>query len=179
MPDAIPCLPAVMRLLPRRMTTALTLDNFLPYRLSYTANLVSDVVARSYDALFGLKIPEWRLVAIAAEADGVTQQAISARSRMDKVTVSRAAIALVERGLLERVANPADKRSHLLVLTPAGRDLYAKVAPRAIKLERSLFVDFDPAELDRFMATLRRIDAAALELEAGIIAAESADQQAL
>ena len=148
------------------MATALTLETFLPYRLSYTSNLVSDVVAHSYDALFGLKIPEWRMIAIAAENNGITQQAISLRSRMDKVTVSRAAIALVERSLLERVPNPADKRSHLLVLTAAGQALYAQVAPRAAELERSLFVDFDPEELKRFLATLRRIDAAALAMEA-------------
>ncbi|AUW58325.1 MarR family transcriptional regulator [Sphingobium sp. SCG-1] len=148
------------------MATSLKLDNFVPYRLSYTSNLVSDVVAHSYDKLFGLKIPEWRMIAIVAESEGVTQQTISQRSRMDKVTVSRAAIALVSRDLVERVPNPADKRSHLLVLTDAGRALYADVAPRALALERSLFDSFDREELDRFVATLRRIDAAALALEA-------------
>lgn len=147
------------------MPTALTLDNFLPYRLSYTSNLVSDVVAHSYDALFGLKIPEWRMIAVVAEHDGVTQQQISARTRMDKVTVSRAAIALAERGLLDRKPNPADKRSHMLVLTDAGQSLYAEVAPRAQALEKALFAAFDPQEMAMFVATLRRIDAAALAME--------------
>lgn len=148
------------------MTTSLKLDDFVPYRLSYTSNLVSDVVARSYDQLFGLSIPEWRMIAIVAESEGVTQQAISQRSRMDKVTVSRAAIALANRDLVERVPNPADKRSHLLVLTDAGQSLHADVAPRAMALERSLFDSFDREELERFVATLRRIDAAALAIEA-------------
>ena len=140
------------------MPTALTLDNFLPYRLSYTSNLVSDVVAHSYDALFGLKIPEWRMIAVVAEHDGVTQQQI-------KVTVSRAAIALAERGLLDRKPNPADKRSHMLVLTAAGQSLYAEVAPRAQALEKALFAEFDPEDMALFVATLRRIDAAALAME--------------
>ena len=95
----------------------LILDEFIPYRLSVTSNLVSDAIARSYEALFGLTIPEWRLVAVVAERDGITQQAIGATTRMDKVTVSRAAIALVDRGLLARAANPDDRRSHLLRLT--------------------------------------------------------------
>lgn len=146
------------------MPASLTLDNFIPYRLSYTSNLVSDVVALSYEALFGLKIPEWRMIAIAAESEGVTQQEISLQSRMDKVTVSRAAIALVDRGLLERKPNPADKRSHLLVLTNPGRALYAQVVPQALEIERSLFVDFRPDELEQFVATLRRIDAIALSM---------------
>lgn len=47
--------------------TTLKLDQFLPYRLSIVSNRVSSAVASTYQALFGLKIPEWRLVAIIAE----------------------------------------------------------------------------------------------------------------
>jgi DNA-binding MarR family transcriptional regulator len=144
---------------------SLELDAFIPYRLSVTSNLVSDAIARTYDALFGLSIPEWRLVAVVAEAGEITQQAIGARTRMDKVTVSRAAIALVERGLMDRRGNPSDRRSHLLALTQAGRDLHAAVAPKALELERRLFAPFDPEEVAAFTDMLRRIEAAALALE--------------
>src|SRR6478735_8865586 len=95
----------------------LVLDDFIPYRLSVTSNLVSDTIARTYESLYGLSIPQWRLITVLAENPGVTQQAIGLRTRMDKVTVSRAAIALVERGLLGRSANVDDRRSHLLELT--------------------------------------------------------------
>ncbi|QNE31322.1 MarR family transcriptional regulator [Sphingomonas sp. NBWT7] len=145
------------------MTNQLVLDRFLPYRLSITSNLVSDRIARAYESLFGLTIPEWRLVAVVAEAAAITQAEIGERTRMDKVTVSRAAIALVDRGLLVRAPNPGDKRSHHLLLTDAGRDLYASVAPKAIELEAKVFARFTRAELDNFVAMLRRIDAAALE----------------
>ncbi|MDA4836162.1 MarR family transcriptional regulator, partial [Enterobacter hormaechei] len=94
----------------------LVLDEFLPFRLSVTSNLVSGLIARAYQSLFGLSIPEWRLITVVAESGAITQQAIGARTRMDKVTVSRAAIALGERGLLARQGNPEDRRSHLLDL---------------------------------------------------------------
>lgn len=142
----------------------IVLDDFIPYRLSVTSNLVSDTIARTYEALFGLTIPQWRLVTVVAEHDGITQQAIGAATRMDKVTVSRAAIALVDRALMARRANPDDRRSHLLVLTAAGRDLYAAVAPQAIVLEQRIFAAFDPAEVAAFTAMLRRIEAVALAL---------------
>jgi DNA-binding MarR family transcriptional regulator len=145
------------------MTNHLVLDRFLPYRLSITSNLVSDRIARAYEALFGLTIPEWRLIAVIAEVEAITQAEIGERTRMDKVTVSRAAIALVERGLLTRAPNPSDKRSHHLSLTPAGRDLYGSVAPKALELEARIFARFTREELDGFVAMLRRIDAAALE----------------
>jgi DNA-binding MarR family transcriptional regulator len=141
----------------------LELDAFIPYRLSVTSNLVSDAIARTYEALFGLTIPEWRLVAVVAEGERVTQQAIGSRTRMDKVTVSRAAIALVGRDLLARTPNASDRRSHLLSLTQQGETLYAAVAPKAIEIEQRLFSRFTPAELETFTAMLRRIDAAVQE----------------
>lgn len=146
-----------------RMTNHLVLDRFLPYRLSITSNLVSDRIARAYESLFGLTIPEWRLIAVIAEVEAITQADIGERTRMDKVTVSRAAIALVERGLLMRAPNPGDKRSHHLSLTPSGRDLYASVAPKALELESKIFARFSQQELNDFIAMLRRIDSAALE----------------
>lgn len=147
----------------------LVLDEFLPYRLSFTSNAVSDAIARAYEALFGLKIPEWRLIAVIAEHKGITQQTIGARTRMDKVTVSRAAIALAERGLIARMPNPDDRRSHLLILSAPGRKLYAQVVPKALELEAQIFGSFDRQELDRFMILLRRIDTFALAADARAI----------
>ena len=142
----------------------LVLDDFIPYRLSVTSNLVSDVIARTYEALFGLTIPEWRLVAVAAEHGGITQQAVGVRTRMDKVTVSRAAIALAGRGLMARRPHPDDRRSHLLDLTDEGRQLYAAVAPKALALETQIFRQLDADEISAFLATLRRIETAALQI---------------
>src|SRR5215203_4191603 len=123
----------------------LILDHFIPYRLSVTSNVVSDVIATAYEELFALNIPEWRVIAVVAENDGVTQQGICAATRMDKVTVSRAAIALVDRGLIARALNSADRRSRLLALTRAGCKLYADVAPKALEFEQRIFENF-PAE---------------------------------
>jgi DNA-binding MarR family transcriptional regulator len=145
-------------------TRALVLDDFIPYRLSITSNLVSEAVADTYEALFGLTIPEWRLVTVVAEAGGITQQQIGQQTRMDKVTVSRAAIALVERGLMQRHANPDDRRSHLLKLTEDGHTLYASVAPKALDLERRIFAGFSAKEVEQFVAMLRRIDAVTIDL---------------
>ena len=102
------------------MATTLKLDQFLPYRLSIASNAVSDAIATAYRTLFGLRIPEWRLGAVRAEDGALSQQALCGRTRMDKVTVSRAAIALVDRGRGGRLSIPVDQRSHLLTLTTEG-----------------------------------------------------------
>ncbi len=145
------------------MANRLQLDRFLPYRLSIASNLVSDRIASAYQALFGLTIPEWRLIAVVAEAGPITPAALGDRTRMDKVTVSRAAAALVQRHLLARTPNAQDRRSHLLDLTDAGHHLYGRVAPEALKLERQLLAAFSVEEVAAFTALLRRLEEAALE----------------
>jgi DNA-binding MarR family transcriptional regulator len=101
------------------------------------------------------------VVAHVAEQSGITQQEIGSRTRMDKVTVSRATIALAARGFVSRNKNPADRRSRLLGLTPAGRRLHAAIAPKALELERAVFGQFSASELAAFQSFLRRVDAAA------------------
>jgi DNA-binding MarR family transcriptional regulator len=140
---------------------SLSLERFMPYRLSYSANLVSEAIAQQYSVIFDLTIPEWRVVAHVAEQSGITQQEIGLRTRMDKVTVSRATIALAARGYIARNKNAADRRSRLLSLTAAGRRLYAAIAPKALELERAVFGQFSAAEIAAFSGFLRRIDAAA------------------
>jgi DNA-binding MarR family transcriptional regulator len=139
----------------------LLLERFMPYRLSYSANLVSEAIAQQYSISFNLTIPEWRVVAHVAEQSGITQQEIGLRTRMDKVTVSRATIALAARGFVSRNKNAADRRSRLLSLTPAGRRLYTVIAPKALELERAVFGQFSAAEIAAFRSFLQRIDAAA------------------
>ena len=157
------------------MTGALLrLDDFLPFRLSVTSNLVSETIADTYRALFGLSIPEWRLIAVIAEQDGITQQQAGKRMRLDKVTVSRATIALARRALVERRAHASDRRSRHLHLTPSGAHLYRAVAPKAIELEQRIFARFDRQALAEFTAMLHAIDAATMEARVDLRGDESA-----
>lgn len=141
--------------------TTLDLDGFLPFRLAFTSNLVSDVIATTYVDAFGLRVPEWRLITVIAENEGLSQQAICARTRMDKVTVSRIAGALEERGLIERSAHDDDRRLLVLTLSASGQAIYATVTPQALRLEARILSELEPDEASRLTATLAKIDAVA------------------
>jgi DNA-binding MarR family transcriptional regulator len=147
----------------RADTSALALDDYLPFRLSVASNGVSRLIARAYEDRFGLTIPQWRLMAVLAEGD-LTQQQVVSRTVMDKVSVSRAARELVARSLLARDANTADGRSHLLTLTPMGRGLYAEIAPLAKAYEAALLAGLAPSEVATLKRLLLRLEAAATKL---------------
>lgn len=138
------------------------LAGFLPYQLSVASNAVSALIAERYRKRFGLKIPEWRVMAVLGDdgptAGPMTQRALTAATVMDKVAVNRAVKVLEERGLIGRVPNPCDGRSYLLALTDEGRAIHAEVMPLARATERALLADLAPEEeaaLRRLLATLR------------------------
>jgi DNA-binding MarR family transcriptional regulator len=136
---------------------ALRLDDYLPYRLSVAANEVSRLVAKAYEDRFGLSIPQWRIIANLAEHGRLTPQQIGRHAAMDKVTVSRAAGALTERGFIERVENGADGRSHLLALSAAGQALFEAVAPLALAFEKALLDQWGEGEVEQLHAQLKRL----------------------
>lgn len=151
--------------LPRR-PEGLILDEYMPYRLSVASNAVSRLIARAYEDRFGLSIPQWRLMAVLAEKP-MTQQAIVARTAMDKVTVSRAAQGLLIRHLVVRTAHEVDGRSHILALSEQGQELHAEIAPLALAYEAALLSGLSPSEVE----TLKRL-LARLETTAGKLAGE-------
>ena len=136
----------------------LKLAEFLPYQLSITSNAVSDLIARAYRGKFGLKIPEWRLMAVLGEHSSATQRELVAATAMDKVTVNRASKALEDRGLIGRAPNVADGRSHHLALTTTGRELYEQIVPLALSVEAELEKILGSGEakaLEHMLAQLR------------------------
>ena len=139
----------------------LLLADFVPYRLSIASALASERIAEVYRALFGLSVPEWRIVAVVAEMQNVTQAMIGERTLMDKMTVSRATGALVNRGLIARSCNTADGRSHMLSLTPSGEHIYDAIVPQALALEAQLLSGLCAAEVEQLKSLLHRVGVAA------------------
>ncbi|MFN3230255.1 MAG: MarR family winged helix-turn-helix transcriptional regulator [Asticcacaulis sp.] len=149
-------------------SNGLTLDDYLPYRLSVASNAVSALIAGTYEHRFGLRIPEWRLIAVLAEDGPSTQQALVKRTGMDKVTISRAAQALNKRKLISRAPHENDGRSHRIALTEAGQALHADVAPAAIRIETAVMSNLTGDEVSLLKTLLRRVEKAAhgVDLEA-------------
>jgi DNA-binding MarR family transcriptional regulator len=122
------------------------LADFMPYRMSVTTNAVSDLIAGEYRARFGLKIPEWRVMAVLGDAGGLTQRELVGETLMDKVAVNRACKVLEQRGLVARSPNARDGRSHHLELTGTGRAMFEEIMPLALGMEKRLFEALSPEE---------------------------------
>ncbi len=137
------------------MTT--NLDDFIPYQLSTASNAVSDLISNEYKSRFGLKIPEWRVMAVLGSRGASTQRQLVEATLMDKVTVNRAVKTLVDRELLGRSPNNADGRSHHLLLSQTGRDLYDQIMPAAEVMEKKIMTVLTAEDQRQLSAMLAKI----------------------
>ncbi|MCX7556515.1 MarR family transcriptional regulator [Xanthomonadaceae bacterium JHOS43] len=125
---------------------ALDLARFLPYRLSVLSNTISQRIASDYEQRFGLSVNQWRAMAILGRHDGLAARDVAARAAMDKVAVSRAVAALLEKGLLRREPAQEDKRESRLFLTSSGRYIHDQIVPLALNHEQQLLERLSPEE---------------------------------
>ena len=154
------------------------LADFLPYLLSVTSNAVSDCIADEYRVHFGLKIPEWRVMAVLGDAGTLTQRDLVRATLMDKVAVNRACKVLEERGLARRSPNDRDGRSHHLERTEAGRTMHSQIMPLALDMEKRIFADFSDEERRQFRSLLLRLRESVKRVEAPARASADAERAA-
>lgn len=139
------------------------LASFLPYKLSIASNAVSDRIAREYQSRFGLKMTEWRIMAVLGDSGPMTPRALAQATLMDKVAVSRACRTLEARELALREPHDSDGRSHVLALTATGREVFEAIMEHAIAIEAELFETLEPDERATLAGLLDRVHAKARE----------------
>ncbi|WP_225204902.1 MarR family winged helix-turn-helix transcriptional regulator [Novosphingobium huizhouense] len=141
------------------------LADFVPYRMAITSNAVSGLIAGEYRNEFGLKIPEWRIMAVLGDAGQLTQRDLVRLTLMDKVAVNRACKILEERGLLRRSPNAADGRSHHLELTGEGRAMHGKIWPQALDIYERIFAALSAREIEKLRVLLDKLLSSVQALE--------------
>jgi len=141
------------------------LEDFLPYQLSVAANRVSRLFAQCYSGAYGLTIPEWRVLATIARFGSVSPTAVCEWTAMDKVKVSRAAAALVARGVIRQSADPKDGRGRLLRMTRKGETMHQGVVPLARSLEASLADGLGRGQWAALSKALERLNAHVKDIE--------------
>ena len=145
----------------------LKLEDFLPHRLNVLSSLVSQALTRVY-ARRGIGIPEWRVLVTLGENGVMTGKAVGAQTHMHKTKVSRAVAQLEQRKLVSRRANRADLREAFLTLTPAGRAIYAELAPSALEFMDRLSEVVAPADRPAFDRAMKQLTKRSAELVAEI-----------
>lgn len=116
----------------------LTLERYLPYRLSILSNKVSGIVAQTYRDKFALSVTEWRIMAVLGEYPGISADEVSAKTQIEKSLISRSISQLLKRQLIQRSISNEDKRRSQLQLSTTGYEVYSEIVPLSLEYERRL-----------------------------------------
>jgi DNA-binding MarR family transcriptional regulator len=135
----------------------LPLDQFLTYRLHQVNKLTDKASTDAYAQEFGLSVGEARCLAAIGNFAPLSIVQLAARANLDKAQASRAAQALVERGLVLKEASAADARGVVLEPTAEGHRLWTRVMRLIARRNEEIFACLSRAEQEQLAAMLERV----------------------
>ncbi len=92
-----------------------------------------------------------------AEAQGITQKALSKKLLIDKTTTAKAMNKLEAEGYVKRIPSPEDQRCNQLYLTEDGKAVVPKVKERLYKLMQIGRKGFSDEEYELFLILSKRM----------------------
>ena len=121
--------------------------------------LARALVAREEPALHAHDISMWGYVVLTALAEQPvrTQAALAQAIGADKSRIIGVLDDLQERGLIQRQPDTADRRVHLLSLTPAGDRLRRSVEAAIRNSEQDVLAVLPPADREAFLRSLKAL----------------------
>ena len=102
----------------------------------------------------GVTPDEYAVLSAVGVLRSTTPTELAGHLGVPPTTISRYVASFVERGLLERAPNPADRRSYLLEVTEEGRAVIRKVVPRFRKIVEELRERVDVDAIDARLVEL-------------------------
>jgi DNA-binding MarR family transcriptional regulator len=130
----------------------------MTFRLHRVARISERISEQHYRKHLGLSLPECRVIGITASYGSVSFKRVAAAAYLEKSYASRVVSALVERGLLEKLANPSDSRSVLLQLSPQGQAVHEQTYKLALRLNELLQQPFRRGQVSDFVAFLDALE---------------------
>ena len=125
--------------------------------------LISRAYARSHRLLAegfageGVRGYHYRLLAALQEFGPASQAALGRRTSIDRSDVVAALNELADRGLVQRSADPDDRRRNVITITPAGRRQLRKLDQVLAGVQEKLLAPLSAADRARLIRLLNRL----------------------
>jgi DNA-binding MarR family transcriptional regulator len=104
----------------------------------------------------GITPDEYAVLSAIGVLRSTTPTELATRLGVPPTTISRYVASFVERRLVERAPNPADRRSYLLEVTEDGREVIRKIVPRFRRIVEELRERVDVDAIDARLVELER-----------------------
>ena len=127
------------------------------FELQRLAGLSTRIATLSIRPKYGLTAREWRALAVLKYLGTVPLQELAKHSGLLKSQMSRTVSGLIDRGYIQKAANPEDGRSILLRLSPEGLDLSERVLDDSFERNEHMLATLSHAERQILVELMRRV----------------------
>jgi len=127
------------------------------FELQRLAGLSTRIAALSIRPKYGITAREWRALAVLKYLGKVPLQELAKHSGLLKSQMSRTVSAMIERGYIEKTANPGDGRSILLCLSAEGLDLSEQILDDSFERNEHMLSTLSQAERHMLIELLQRV----------------------
>ena len=103
---------------------------------------------------FGMTRAQWAVLSRVARSEGLKQTELAELLDLQPITLTRLIDRLCESGMIERRADPNDRRAKRLFLTPAAKPLMDRLDTLAEELMGTVLEGLAPAETDLMLGHL-------------------------
>jgi MarR family transcriptional regulator, organic hydroperoxide resistance regulator len=134
----------------------LSLDDFLPYLLNRITNSLNRDLREDFRRI-GITVPRWRVLAVLKDRDGRSIGDLAIYTVIEQPTLSRVIDQMERDGLVERRTGAVDSRVVEVHLTPRGTELYATLAPLALRHYRRAVAGMDDESRRELVRLLRHL----------------------
>ncbi|MBA8881863.1 MarR family winged helix-turn-helix transcriptional regulator [Phyllobacterium myrsinacearum] len=127
------------------------------FELQRLAGLSTRIAALSIRPKYGITAREWRALAVLKYLGKVPLQELAKHSGLLKSQMSRTVSAMIERGYIDKTANPGDGRSILLCLSAEGLDLSEQILDDSFERNEHMLSTLSQAERHMLIELLQRV----------------------
>jgi DNA-binding MarR family transcriptional regulator len=121
---------------------------------------ISRLMRRAFDERargIGVTRPQWQVLTMLARHEGINQGGLAELLEVEPITLCRMVDRLQDAGIVERRADPADRRAWRLFLTEKANGLLGELRPLALGLFDEAMNGLSPSERDTLHLMLERI----------------------
>jgi DNA-binding MarR family transcriptional regulator len=137
------------------------LQRFLTYRLATLTSKLNRQATAILAAVSGLKLAEWRVIALLALNGEMNGVRIAEVSGIDTGLLSRTIFTLEKRAIVRSRRSTTDRRVVLVTLTPQGRGVYDTTLPHMRARQKHLLAHLTAAERTTMLTVIEKLEIAA------------------
>ncbi|WP_406698530.1 MarR family transcriptional regulator [Singulisphaera sp. Ch08] len=132
------------------------LEDHLGYWLRCLSNLVSNAFAERLEQ-HDISVPQWVVLRCLYDAENTSLNELAATVGVDNGALSRMVERLLQKGMIVREPDPANRRTVRLRLSEAGKQLVPVLAREADENDEAFFGVIGEEERHQLLATVRTL----------------------